>query len=129
MLFGLFVLSMAHPVGRAYAEEDYSQGMVDRPAAMAAADAVTSPKYPDADQVIVDSMRRVCYKADGTYVQWEETWAKGAHGERAGGKQPPLPARSPFPTRGGRRTARSLWSRSSSRGGRWSPSMWRRTPN
>ena len=76
MLFGVFVLSMALPAGLAWAEEDYSQGMVDRTAAMAAADAVTGTKYPDADQVIVESMRRVRYQADGTYVQWEEVWLK-----------------------------------------------------
>jgi transglutaminase-like putative cysteine protease len=57
-------------------EPDYSGGMLDRAAALAAAKDVTPAKYPDAKEAVVAEMERVRYAADGTYVQWHEQYLK-----------------------------------------------------
>ena len=49
-------------------EADYSKGMLDRAAVIATGKAITTNVYPDADAVVVDSVERALYSADGTSV-------------------------------------------------------------
>lgn len=58
------------------AERDLSKGFIDRDVAIRAAGKVTKAKYPDADEVTVDRALKIRYKADGSYVQWAETYTK-----------------------------------------------------
>lgn len=57
-------------------EADYSKGMLDRAAVIATGKAITTNVYPDADAVVVDSVERALYSADGTSVTFEDTAAK-----------------------------------------------------
>lgn len=75
-LYCLFILTAAVQANVSRAGEDYSQGMIDRKVALAAADAATTQKFPDADTVTVDNLERVRYQPDGTYVRWEDSWVK-----------------------------------------------------
>ncbi|MCX7935059.1 MAG: hypothetical protein N3A66_07345, partial [Planctomycetota bacterium] len=61
---------------RAAAAEDFSQGIIDRAAAIKAAAAITRAQYPDADDVLVDDHIRIEYEADGTFVSWDDTYLK-----------------------------------------------------
>jgi transglutaminase-like putative cysteine protease len=73
----LFALAPAAPgQGTAPAAEDFSKGLVDRDAALAAAKGATLAKYPDAEEVLVAGALRVRYNPDGTYVQWHEEFVK-----------------------------------------------------
>ncbi len=76
MFFVWIALFLSLPVAGARAAADFSHGLINRAHALAAAATVTSQKYPDANQVIVDSMDRVHYQADGTYVEWAEGYTK-----------------------------------------------------
>ncbi len=55
---------------------DHSAGLLDPKAVMAAAAACTPEKYPDADDVQVDSHSVVYYTPAGTSVQWVDSFAK-----------------------------------------------------
>ena len=55
---------------------DYSDGMLDREATLAAAAAVNAERFPDANQVIVANMRRIAYDVGGTYETWHETYVR-----------------------------------------------------
>ncbi|MBN1423188.1 DUF3857 domain-containing protein [Candidatus Fermentibacteria bacterium] len=56
--------------------EDYSQGLLDRDAVIEASREVTPERFPNADDVLVDDHVRVRYRADGTYVTWDDTYLK-----------------------------------------------------
>lgn len=55
---------------------DYSEGMIDRDAALARAATATAKTYPNANLVIVDRIRRTAYEPDGTYEQWSEYYLR-----------------------------------------------------
>ena len=56
--------------------DDWSGGLIDLAAARAAAKGVTAAAFPDADEVVIDSVQRTAYRPDGTYVQWEDSCSK-----------------------------------------------------
>lgn len=58
------------------ASPDYSSGLLDRDAALAAAREVISEQYSNANEVLVDGMQWMTYEADGTYEQWHEEYIK-----------------------------------------------------
>ena len=60
----------------ACAAEDFSKGILDEGKALEAAAAVTREKYPNADYVLVDDFVRIQYRADGTFVRWDDTYQK-----------------------------------------------------
>ena len=62
--------------GVGLAEEDFSRGMLDRPAVLETAKGVTAEKYPDAEDVLVGGLNRIQYAEDGTYTQWAEEYIK-----------------------------------------------------
>ncbi len=55
---------------------DFSQGLLDREAALKSAAEVTRDRYPNADDVLVDDHVWVRYNADGTYVTWDDWYVK-----------------------------------------------------
>ena len=57
-------------------DADYSAGMLDPAAAIAAAQAIRAEEYPNSDDVLVDSLQRVFYRPDGTSVTWDEFYYK-----------------------------------------------------
>jgi transglutaminase-like putative cysteine protease len=57
-------------------EADYSSGILDRSEVLARAQSATTDVYPDAEEVLVGSIRRSAYRPDGTYVQWHEEYLK-----------------------------------------------------
>ena len=67
-----------------FASPDFSTGMLDRAAALAAAKEVEADLYPDANRVLVDGMQWISYEPDGTYEQWHEEYLKvlTEHGRR-----------------------------------------------
>ena len=71
------VLAIVLVVGTASgADQDFSQGILDRAAALASAAEVDRDRYPDADEVLVAGIQRIRYREDGTYVQWHEEYVK-----------------------------------------------------
>jgi transglutaminase-like putative cysteine protease len=53
-----------------------TQAGIARNTALARAATATQENYPDAEQVLVDSLLRVDYNADGTYTQTDESYIK-----------------------------------------------------
>ena len=58
------------------AAPDPAAGLLDWPAVRAAAAAVSTTNYPDADCVLVDDVIHVAYQPDGTAVTWDDTAIK-----------------------------------------------------
>lgn len=75
-LLVFFPLLLASAIGAEETEGDYSRGMLDRAAALDAAKGVTTEKYPDAENVLIDAIERVRYAENGTYTQWAEEYVK-----------------------------------------------------
>ena len=61
---------------RALALPDYSNGILDPDTVRREAQSVTSERYPNADDVLVDDYIVVQYEADGRSVEWDDTFVK-----------------------------------------------------
>ena len=71
-----FVLVMVSQTAGSTPESDFIPQFLDREEAVAAAKAVTSEVYPDADAVMVDDAQWIRYHPDGTYVKWDEKYIR-----------------------------------------------------
>jgi transglutaminase-like putative cysteine protease len=76
LLASCLALALAAAAPAAENPEDFSKGLVDRDAALAAAKGATLANYPDAEEVLVAGALRVRYNPDGTYAQWHEEFVK-----------------------------------------------------
>ncbi len=70
------ILMFVIPLFALAAESKYDGGMLDRAAVIKSADLVTTEKYPNADDVLIDDFIRVEYQADGTSVTWDDEFTK-----------------------------------------------------
>lgn len=70
------VLMFLVPLFAVCAESKYDTGILDRAAVIKSADQVTTEKYPNADDVLIDDFIRVEYQADGTSVTWDDEYTK-----------------------------------------------------
>lgn len=57
-------------------ENKYDKGMLDQSLVIQAASNVTSEKYPNSDDVLVDDFIRIEYQADGTSTTWDDEYTK-----------------------------------------------------
>jgi len=74
----LFPLLAAMVVCRAGVaqDKDFSRGIFSRAEVLQKAAAITSEKFPDADEVLIAGIQRIRYEQDATYVQWHEEYVK-----------------------------------------------------
>jgi len=55
---------------------DFSDGILDRAEVIKSAKQVTSRKYPDSDDALVDDYLFTAYRPDGTSVTWDDVYTK-----------------------------------------------------
>ncbi|HCE45870.1 MAG TPA: hypothetical protein DET40_20180 [Lentisphaeria bacterium] len=55
---------------------DYSKGILDRSVVIETTGLVTAEIYPDADEVLLDDTMLIRYKADGTFLIWDDEFIK-----------------------------------------------------
>jgi len=62
---------------QAFAQDaDYSKGILDRSAVVNTSGLATVEIYPDADEVLLDDTMLIRYKADGTFLIWDDEFIK-----------------------------------------------------
>ena len=70
----LFVISVS--IVSAEIPDMPAEYRADPKAVVAAANAATSARFPDADRVMVDDRIHVAYQPDGSEITWDDEWQK-----------------------------------------------------
>lgn len=72
----LMLLVISLPVLVPAQENEFANGILDVDKVLEAAKEVTREKYPNADDVLLDDYILVRYEADGTSLEWDDTFMK-----------------------------------------------------
>ena len=72
----LVVSALVSALGAAEIPDMPAEYRADPKAVVAAANAATSARFPDADRVMVDDRIHVAYQSDGSEITWDDEWQK-----------------------------------------------------